>query len=67
MGELNIRPPRDIPTRIEAEVALGEVRLGMQRDSGIGNRLVREDDGYANAASRLLIVASVSVGEIRSS
>lgn len=67
MGELHIRPPLDVPTRIEADVALGEIRLGTQRDSGIGNRLVREDDGYPGAASRLLIVASVSLGEIRSS
>lgn len=65
MGDLRIRPPVDVPTRIEAAVRVGEVRIGRQSDSGFGNRLVKEDPGYAEAVSRLMIAASVGVGEIR--
>ena len=65
MGDLRIRPPVDVPTRIEAAVGLGEVRLGTQSDSGIANRLVRETPGYSDAVSRLVIAAFVGVGEIR--
>ena len=65
MGDLRIRLPADVPTRIEAAVGLGEVRLGTQSDSGIANRLVRETPGYSDAVSRLVIAAFVGVGEIR--
>jgi hypothetical protein len=67
VGNLEIKPPRNLPSRIEAEVGLGDLRLGRQADSGMHNRLTWEAPGYAKAASRLLIRASVSMGSIHSS
>ena len=65
MGDLHLTRPTSLPTRIEADVGMGDIRVGAQTDSGIGNRVEWEDPGYAKAVSRLLIVASVSMGDIK--
>ena len=64
IGDITVLVPEGLAVDVEAEVRVGDIRLFHQRADGFARRLEYTSPGYAEAAQKVSIRASLLVGEV---
>jgi predicted membrane protein len=64
-GSLKIVVPRDLAVRVKASAGFGDVTVFDQKHEGIGPHIDFQSNGYAAAARKLDLAASVGFGDVK--
>lgn len=64
IGELRVELPADVPVRVHAESAIGQVNVLGEEEGGFGSELDHTDEGYESASAAIDLELSVGIGEV---
>lgn len=63
-GDIDIIVPVDFGLSVEANVLLGRIGIGDEKDSGLLNKRVWQSANYADCAHKMKLIVSYAVGDI---
>jgi len=64
VGDIDVVVPEDIGLSVNAQVAVGELRVAGERSSGFGNRLVWTSPNYETAENRVQLHLSYAIADV---
>ncbi|MFC0015954.1 MULTISPECIES: cell wall-active antibiotics response protein LiaF [Allobacillus] len=65
IADIQMKIPEEIPVKIYSKVSIGETRVGDEDQSGFGNSIAYQTEGYDQATRKLNIVMNYQIGDIQ--
>ncbi|MDD9271166.1 cell wall-active antibiotics response protein LiaF [Paenibacillus sp. GCM10023248] len=65
VGDVDIKVPDDIGVSVAASVTFGQIQVGVERESGVMNKLHWQSPNYERCDHRVKLVLSYIVGDIK--
>ncbi|MBN1998057.1 hypothetical protein JW935_10925 [candidate division KSB1 bacterium] len=64
-GSIKFSVPKDLPIKVHASNVAGDIKIFDKRWDGLSQRGTYESENYENASNRLLVVCSLTFGDIK--